>query len=116
MRIEELDLTDIPQKKSFHTRMAKETYLLGMYNPSDIEKDIPFMDDWWKFLYWMPRIKKEFYELALKEPDFELALVEKCNSLGIDFWWFSKNYDFFIERLEWMRKNGSNHIGEVLND
>lgn len=116
MKFEDIDLSEFPPTRKFNEMAEKQMYLWEMYQPTTIEKDLPFDQDWWKYVYWMPKIKKEFYQMAIKELDFNKALLEKCASYGMDFWFFSTHYKFFIERLEWMRKNGSNHIGEVKND
>lgn len=115
MKFEDLDLSEMPTDYKFAQMVDKQFYLWEMYNPTTIEADIPFEQDWWKYAYWMPKIKKEFYLMTIKELDFNKALIAKCESYGMDFWFFSKHYDFFIKRLEWMRKNGANHIGEITN-
>jgi hypothetical protein len=116
MTFEEIDLSEFPPSKKFVDFIDKKFYIWENYTPTTIEADIPFEQDWWKYVYWIPKIKKEFYLLAIKELDFNKALFAKCESLGIDFWFFEKYYGFFIKRLEWMRGNGSNHAGEVRND
>lgn len=113
MTFEEMDLSELPNDRKFIERLEKQMYLWEMYQPTTIEKDVPFEQDWWKYVYWMPKIKKEFYVMTLRELDFSKGLLAECDKYGMDFYYFSKHYGFFIKRLEWMRKNGSNHIGEV---
>ena len=113
MKFEDLDLSELPTTYEFAKLVDQKFYLWENYKPTTIEADIPFDQDWWKYAHWMPKIKKDFYLLAIKELDFDLGLLKKCDSLGMDFWFFSTHYEDFIKRLEWMRKNGSNHIGEI---
>jgi hypothetical protein len=111
--VEELDLSELPA--SLAKVLASQEYILKMYKPTTIEADIPFNDDWWKFAYWIPKIKREFYLIAIKELDMEKAIQEKCNSYGMDYWFFTKHYKEFFRRLNWMRKNSGeyNHLGET---
>ncbi len=116
MKFEDIDLTEFPSTRHFAEMMDKRFYLWEMYQPTTIEADIPFDQDWWKYVYWMPKIKKEFYIMTVKELNFDKALIDKCKSYGMDFWFFNRHYGHFIKRLDWMRKNGANHVGEVKND
>lgn len=113
MRASDLELSDLPPSSDFIRKMGSQFYLWKAYTPTTIEADIPFDQDWWKYAYWMPKIKREFYLMALSAPEFDKALIDKCKSYGMDFWYFSTHYDFMIERMEWMRKQGVTHIGEV---
>ena len=113
MKFEEMDLTDMPMDRKFIEMVDRQGYLWEMYRPTTVEKDIPFEQDWWKFVYWMPKLKKDFYVMAMSSPDFNKALIELCNKYGMDFWFFEKHYKFLIKRMEWMRKSGMNHIGEI---
>lgn len=113
MRFDDLDLSDFPVSPVFTRMVEKQSYLLAGYNPTTLEADIPFYDDWWKYLYWMPTIKKEFYVMAMSAPNFDQALVNLCKKYGMDFWFFSIHFKFFIKRLEWMRKQETTKIGEV---
>lgn len=114
MKLEDMDLAELPPTRSFVKMVDQQFYLWEAYKPTKIEKDFPFEQDWWKYIYWMPRIKKEFYVMAMSAPNFDRALIKKCQSYGMDFWFFTTHYKDFIKRLEWMRKNRQNHIGEVI--
>jgi hypothetical protein len=113
MTFAEMDLSELPQTYKFCKMVEEEAVKWEFYTPTTIEADIPFGKDWWKYVYWLPLIKKEFYIMTLKEPVFEQALMDKCLGLGMDYSFFTNNYGFFIKRLKWMRANGINHIGEV---
>lgn len=115
MTFNQIDLSEMPANYKFAKLVDQQFYLWEMYEPTTIEKDFPFEQDWWKYLYWIPKIKKEFYLMALKELDFNKALIKKCETYGMDFWFFSTHYKDFISRLEWMRRNGTSHIGEIEN-
>ena len=80
-----------------------------------MEADMPFEQDWWKYAYWVPKVKKDFYMMAITSPDFNRGLIDMVDKYKMDFWFFSKHYKHFIKRLEWMRRNEANHIGEVKN-
>lgn len=115
MKFEEIDLSELPQSYIFSQLVDKEFYQWELYAPTTIEADVPFNRDWWKYVYWIPKIKKDFYLMAIKALDFETEFESKCLALGIDKVWFDKHYRHFKKRLCWMRENGSNHIGEIDN-
>lgn len=110
MKFEEIDLSEVPARLVWV--IDQEWMRWEAYEPTTIEKDIPFVDHWWKYVYWIPRIKKEFYILAISKPEIEIEL--KCNSLGMDYDWFKSHYRDFFRRLAWMRKNNKyNALGEI---
>ena len=114
MTFEDIDLSMYPASRKFSEIVHKQFYLWESYRPTTIEADLPFEQDWWKYVYWMPKIKKEFYLAAITSGDFNQALVDLGKKYGMDFWWFSIHYKDFIKVLEWMRKNNNvNHIGET---
>lgn len=103
-------MTELPPKFCF--KLDKEFAKWEEYQPTTIEKDVPFLRDWWKYVYWIPKIKKELYHLTLSQT--ESKLWEKLDSLGIEELYFRDNYRPFLKRLKWMRENnGQNHLGEV---
>lgn len=110
MTLEDVDMAELPA--SLCSVLDKEYMRWEVYAPTTIEADIPFKDHWWKFVYWMPRIKKEFYILALSQT--EKAVWDKARGLGMNEEFFKTNYRDFLKRLQWMRKNNNyNHLGEV---
>lgn len=116
MTFEEIDLSEMPPTYEFSKWVDQQHYLWDAYTPTTIEADMPFNADWWKFLYWMPKIKKEFYEMTLSALDLEKATQALCiDKYGMDYWFFCKHYDFFLKRLKWMRNSGVNYVGEVKN-
>lgn len=112
----EMDLVDFPTNFEFVKLAEKQMYLWKMYQPTTIEADFPFADDWWKYVYWIPKIKKEFYLMSIQSLDFETGLRELIDKYGMDYWYFITYYDFFLKRLEWMRKQGSTHVGEIKHE
>lgn len=113
MKLEDIELEYVPPTPSFTDMMAIEMYKWEIYEP-DLVKDVPFNEDWYKYVYWIPRLKKEFFEASLRSVDLDTGINEVCTKYGIDHWYFFKHYGFFIKTLKWMRKNGTNHIGEVI--
>lgn len=113
MTFDDLSLSELPTNTDFSRLIDQRFYLWESYKPTTIEADIPFDQDWWKYIYWIPRIKKEFYLLALSSLNFDKDLIEICNKYGIDHWFFTTHYDFLIKRMKWMRKQKVTHIGEV---
>lgn len=114
MKFEDIDLSEMPQNFAFSKLVDQQFYLWEKYEPTTIEADFPFEQDWWKYLYWMPKIKKEFYTLALSALDMEKDLQKKANDMGMDYWFFTRHYGDFLKRLEWMRKQGINYAGECI--
>lgn len=114
MKFDEMELSDFPTNFEFVKLAEKQKYLWERYTPTTIEADIPFGTDWWKYVYWIPKIKKDFYLLAIQALDFEKEFQAMViNKYGMDFWFFTNYYDFLVKRLEWMRKQGTSHIGEI---
>lgn len=110
MKFEDVDFSELPPK--FCLLLDKEFMRWEVYEPTTIEADIPFEKKWWCYTYWIPKIKKELYVLAISQP--EQALWEKFYSLGIDEMYFRDHYRELIKRLKWMRENNDyNHLGEV---
>lgn len=113
MKFEEMDLSELPTNYTFSKLVDQQFYLWDRYTPTTIEADIPFEQDWWKYVYWIPKIKKEFYTIALSAANMELDLQAKAKTLGMDYWFFTNHYKDFLKRLEWMRKQGVTVIGEA---
>lgn len=113
MKFEDLDLSEMPTNFEFAKLVDKQFYLWERYTPTTVEADIPFEQDWWKYVHWMPKIKKEFYLHAIKALDFEKDLQDLVTiKYGMDYWFFTNHYDFLIARMKWMRKQSVTHIGE----
>lgn len=114
MTYEDMDLVDFPPSFTFAKLVDREFVRWEVYKPKKIEDDIPFADHWWKYVYWIPKIKKEFYTEALKSHDMDYTILNLCLKYGMDVNFFEKHYKFFIKRMYWMRRNMiMNHIGEV---
>ena len=114
MTFEEMDLSEFPPDYKFTEMVERQMYLWEAYKPTTIEADIPFEQDWWKYVYWMPKIKKDFYLMTLSALDLEKEIQKKCvTELKMDYWFFTKHYKFFLKRLDWMRKQGATHAGEL---
>ncbi len=114
MRMDQMNMAELPSNMDFLELIDRQEYLWKMYEPTTVEADIPFEQDWWKYAYWMPLIKKEFYLTALSSLDFEKGLQALAiDKYGMDYWFFTTHYGFFIKRMEWMRKQGVTHIGEL---
>lgn len=113
MKMTEMDFTDFPSSYGFAQLVDRQNYLWLSYAPTTIEADMPFGTDWWKFVYWMPFIKKDFYLMAIQALNFEKGLDDKIKQYDMDYWFFTTYYKEFIDRLIWMRKQGSNVMGEI---
>jgi len=114
MKIEDIDLNFVPESNSFVDKMTEEFCRWEAYSPKEIKDDIPFDEAWWKYLYWIPKIKKEFYHVALFGMNYTKGLNDIYEKYGISEWYFETHYKGFLKRLLWMRKhNNANHVGEV---
>jgi hypothetical protein len=110
MKESELNMSELPAR--LMSIVEKEFVKWEVYQPTTIEADIPFGKDWYKYAYWMPKIKKDFYRLAISRPEAEIT--EYCIKLGFNPEWFEYHYNEFLKLLKWMRKNNKfNHLGEV---
>lgn len=116
MKYEDIDLEEMPQRLDFLKTMTEEFARWEVYTPTLIEKDIPFKRHWWKYLYWMPTLKKEIYLTALSSNIFEVGIQEFCLKYGIDYDYLADNYGEILRRASWMRKNNKTRpvSGEVL--
>lgn len=110
MTFEQIDFSEVPQRLLI--TIDREFMRWEAYEPTTIEADIPFKKSWWKYVYWIPKIKKELYLIALSQG--EDAVWEKLGSYGTDELYFRENYNDFVRRIKWMIKNNKhNELGEV---
>lgn len=115
MKYEEMDLAEVPSHFKFIKLIDDEMFRWEAYRPADDpKKEVPFDRFWWKYVYWVPKMKKEWYKLVLTSPDWETAVEDQLIALGADLVWFKREYRDLWKRMDWMRKNASaNHIGEL---
>lgn len=112
MKFEDIDLSELPPR--LHGKIVKEADVWEKYRPGFTPRsDYPFGRDWWKYVYWIPKIKKEIYQMVITKTNVELEQYF-YETLGMDQAWFYRTYRDFHNRLEWMRKNYDyTHLGEL---
>lgn len=114
MTFEQMDLSELPSHYRFIKLVDDEMFRWEAYTPTTIEKDMPFARDWWKYVHWIPKLKKDFYKDVITAGDWMTSVEDKCIALGMDLVWFKREYKELWKRMEWMRLNaGQNYIGEV---
>lgn len=112
MRFEDIDLSELPP--SLHKKVVNEAEKWERYVPGIMPiVDYPFGLDWWKYVYWIPKLKKQIYEMAMTKTVAELQYFYD-HELGVDRKFMHTHYKDFLNRVEWMRKHNTyNHLGEL---
>lgn len=107
-----MDLSELPQR--LHRHVVEDGLFWEIYKPKAApELEVPFGKDWWKYVYWIPKMKKRIYAMIISKTNAEVDHYF-YTVLGMDEEWFRKNYKEFIQRLEWMRKNFDySQLGEL---
>ena len=114
MTFDDIDLAEFPSSFTFARLVESEFMRWEAYVPTTIEADVPFNMDWWKYVYWVPRIKRELYTSAIGSQDIEMTVAVMCLKYGMNMTFFEKNYKFLVKRMHWMKKNNKfNHINEL---
>lgn len=116
MTFNDIVLKDAPTRKSFWLKFSAEYIRWAIYEPKDtLEKeDLPIRDKWWILLHWIPKIKKDIYLTLLHKGMTEVEHY-LYDTLGVDQHYFEKDYDFFIRRLNTIKRlnKASKHLGET---
>lgn len=111
MRLSDVDYMELPPRLA--VVLGSELIRWEVYQPAEtIEGDAPFNRDWWKYVYWIPKMKKEIYLMNLQKNGEQMD--QYWESLGMNKEFLHKHYKEFLKRLAWMRKNNkANHLGEL---
>ena len=105
MKREDLPYEELPTSQKFLATVDKEMIRWEAYEPTTIEADIPFKDHWWKYVYWMPTLKKEFYLEGIRANIFEEGIEKLALKYGMDADFFYENYKHIVRTAKWMRRN-----------
>ena len=104
MKESDLIYEDLPKNMVFLKSM--EPIQWEVYQAkSKAEEEAPFETTWYKYVYWIPTIKKELYLEAVRLNDAQLAIDVFCLNYGMDVKYFMTNYKHIVDKVRWIVKN-----------